>query len=264
MCFTRGRAGTDDSRSMGAILRRCAALLIDTSADAGLAQFPAVRARRSACMVLAALLACGDNRGMQELPTGTVTLLFSDIEGSTALLSRVGDQYAQALSAQRALLRAAFREYRGRELGTEGDSFSLCSSRPAKRPHCGTGRGGRSSRWPVRCCACLVRRDFAATAVRFAGSPDGQPRPPRPPDPPRRSGYVERGITLSDGEGQGERTLTGRYERMWASSGCARGRLGGCLSCLQKLAERMVSRSTFGRVPAWSRAPGVPSPGDAR
>ena len=50
-------------------------------------------------------------------------MLFSDIEGSTALLRRLGDRYAAALSAQRALLRDAFRAYRGRELGTEGDSF---------------------------------------------------------------------------------------------------------------------------------------------
>jgi predicted ATPase/class 3 adenylate cyclase len=60
---------------------------------------------------------------MQERPAGTLTLLFSDIEGSTALLNRLGEQYGQVLSAQRTLLRAAFREYRGRELGTEGDSF---------------------------------------------------------------------------------------------------------------------------------------------
>jgi predicted ATPase/class 3 adenylate cyclase len=52
-----------------------------------------------------------------------LTLLFSDVEGSTALLYRLGEQYGQALSAQRTLLRAAFRECRGRELGTEGDSF---------------------------------------------------------------------------------------------------------------------------------------------
>ena len=57
-----------------------------------------------------------------ELPEGTVTLLFSDIEGSTTLLAQLGDQYAQALSAQRVLLREAFSRG-GRELGTEGDSF---------------------------------------------------------------------------------------------------------------------------------------------
>jgi class 3 adenylate cyclase len=50
-------------------------------------------------------------------------MLFSDIEGSTVLLSRLGNQYGDALSAQRAVLRAAIAEWRGHELGTEGDSF---------------------------------------------------------------------------------------------------------------------------------------------
>ena len=60
---------------------------------------------------------------MVELPTGTITLLFTDIEGSTALLRRLGDRYGEALSTQRALLRACFAEYHGLEMGTEGDSF---------------------------------------------------------------------------------------------------------------------------------------------
>ena len=58
-----------------------------------------------------------------ELPTGTLTMLFSDIEGSTALVRRLGERYGEALSAQRRLLRAAFRSFGGRELSTEGDSF---------------------------------------------------------------------------------------------------------------------------------------------
>jgi predicted ATPase/class 3 adenylate cyclase len=58
-----------------------------------------------------------------ELPAGTVTLLFSDIEESTVLLRRLGERYGEALSAQRALLRAAFGSFGGQELGTEGDSF---------------------------------------------------------------------------------------------------------------------------------------------
>ena len=60
---------------------------------------------------------------MAELPTGTVTMLFSDIEGSTRLLSRLGAEYADALSAQRAVLRSAFQTWGGIEMGTEGDSF---------------------------------------------------------------------------------------------------------------------------------------------
>ena len=60
---------------------------------------------------------------MGELPAGTLTMLFTDIEGSTALVSRLGNRYGEALSAQRVLLRACFAEFRGREMGTEGDSF---------------------------------------------------------------------------------------------------------------------------------------------
>lgn len=60
---------------------------------------------------------------MEELPTGTLTLLFSDIEGSTALLHTLGSRWGDALSDQRAILRAAFTGHGGREMGTEGDSF---------------------------------------------------------------------------------------------------------------------------------------------
>lgn len=57
------------------------------------------------------------------VPAGTLTLLFSDIEGSTGALRALGAQYADVLSAQRQLQRAAFARWRGREMGTEGDSF---------------------------------------------------------------------------------------------------------------------------------------------
>jgi predicted ATPase/class 3 adenylate cyclase len=61
--------------------------------------------------------------GVGELSAGTVTMLFSDIEGSTALLSRLGDRYGEALSAHRAMLRKAIAAWGGREMSTEGDSF---------------------------------------------------------------------------------------------------------------------------------------------
>jgi predicted ATPase/class 3 adenylate cyclase len=93
---------------------------------------------------------------MQDLPTGTVTLLFSDIEGSTGLLSRLGEQYAEALSAQRALLRAAFAQYRGRELGTEGDSFFVVFESAGEAVRCcATGQRALASHdWP---CGVPVR-----------------------------------------------------------------------------------------------------------
>jgi predicted ATPase/class 3 adenylate cyclase len=62
---------------------------------------------------------------MAELPSGTVSLLFSDIEGSTVLLSRLGPSYSDALDGQRRVLRRAWAEHGGTELGTEGDSFMV-------------------------------------------------------------------------------------------------------------------------------------------
>src|SRR5262245_51003436 len=61
--------------------------------------------------------------GVHGMPAGTVTMLVSDIEGSTRLLSRMGGRYAEALDQHRTLLRVAWRQWSGRELGTEGDSF---------------------------------------------------------------------------------------------------------------------------------------------
>ena len=59
----------------------------------------------------------------RELPTGTVTFLFTDIEGSTRLLEELGDGYAEALAEHRRLLRAAFEHNGGVEVDTQGDAF---------------------------------------------------------------------------------------------------------------------------------------------
>ena len=56
-------------------------------------------------------------------PSGTVTLLFSDIEGSTRLLQRTGDAYAELLAEHRRILREAFASHRGYEMDNEGDAF---------------------------------------------------------------------------------------------------------------------------------------------
>src|SRR4051794_2583739 len=58
------------------------------------------------------------------LPTGTVTFLFTDIEGSTRLLKHLGrDRYGEVLATHNRLLRAAFSESGGIEIDTKGDSF---------------------------------------------------------------------------------------------------------------------------------------------
>ena len=66
---------------------------------------------------------------MRELPTGTVTLLFTDIEGSTRLLQQLGERYASLLETCRELLRAAFLEFHGYEVDTQGDAFFVAFAR---------------------------------------------------------------------------------------------------------------------------------------
>ncbi len=60
----------------------------------------------------------------RDLPSGTVTFLFTDIEGSTRLLRRLGpDSYAEALAEHRRILRDAFTAEGGVEVDTQGDAF---------------------------------------------------------------------------------------------------------------------------------------------
>jgi YVTN family beta-propeller protein len=59
-----------------------------------------------------------------ELPSGTVTFLFTDIEGSTRLLNRLGQRrYDEVLVAQQEILNTAFSAHQGRVVDTQGDSF---------------------------------------------------------------------------------------------------------------------------------------------
>jgi predicted ATPase len=64
-----------------------------------------------------------------ELPTGTVTFLFTDIEGSTRLLRELGDGYADALAEHRRALREAWGRHEGVEVDTQGDAFFVAFAR---------------------------------------------------------------------------------------------------------------------------------------
>ena len=68
---------------------------------------------------------------MGELPTGIVTFLFTDIEGSTQLLNRLGDRYADLLAEHHGILRTVLAKYDGYEVGTEGDAFFIAFARAA-------------------------------------------------------------------------------------------------------------------------------------
>jgi len=100
------------------------------------------------------------------LPEGTITLLFTDIEGSTALLHRLGDRYATVLADQRAILRDAFAKWSGHEVDTQGDSFFLVFARATDAVSAAieAQRALESHRWP----------DGDAVRVRM-GLPTGEP-----------------------------------------------------------------------------------------
>jgi predicted ATPase/class 3 adenylate cyclase len=79
-----------------------------------------------------------------------VTLLFSDIEGSTLLLQRLGPKYVDALDGQRRVLRSAWVSHEGIEMGTEGDSFfvAFSSADMAVRAACQAQRQLAAFPWP--------------------------------------------------------------------------------------------------------------------
>jgi predicted ATPase/class 3 adenylate cyclase len=64
-----------------------------------------------------------------DLPTGTVTFLFTDIEGSTRLLTELGERYPAVLTEHRRALRQAFGNHGGVEIDTQGDAFFVAFAR---------------------------------------------------------------------------------------------------------------------------------------
>jgi len=69
--------------------------------------------------------------GERELPAGNITVLFSDIEGSTRMIEELGESaYISALAEHRRLLRAAFAAHRGVEVDTQGDAFLYAFADP--------------------------------------------------------------------------------------------------------------------------------------
>jgi YVTN family beta-propeller protein len=66
---------------------------------------------------------------MTELPRGTVTFLFTDIEGSTQLVKQLGGQYGEVLTEHQHILRSAFEARGGRVVDTQGDSFFVAFPR---------------------------------------------------------------------------------------------------------------------------------------
>jgi class 3 adenylate cyclase len=66
---------------------------------------------------------------MATLPSGTVTFVFSDIEGSTGLLKRLGERYAELIAEHRRIVRETFGAHDGVEIDMQGDSFFFAFAR---------------------------------------------------------------------------------------------------------------------------------------
>ncbi len=66
---------------------------------------------------------------MTDVPHGTVTFVFTDIEGSTELLKRLGDLYVQVVADHRRILREQFGVSGGVEIDTQGDAFFFSFAR---------------------------------------------------------------------------------------------------------------------------------------
>jgi len=90
---------------------------------------------------------------MPQLPSGTVTFVFSDIEGSTALLKQLGEGYDAVLSNHRRLMRHTFTERGGVEIDTQGDAFFFAfpRARDAVEAAVEAQRAHAAHEWPDGC-----------------------------------------------------------------------------------------------------------------
>src|SRR6266516_2155322 len=112
---------------------------------------------------------------MHHLPTGTVTLLFTDIEGSTRLLQQVGEGYSRVLAECQHALRASFQQWHGHEVDTQGDAFFVVFGRATDAVSAAVAaqRALASHGWPeavmVRVRMCLHTGEPERTAEGYVG-----------------------------------------------------------------------------------------------
>jgi WD40 repeat protein/DNA-binding SARP family transcriptional activator len=76
------------------------------------------------------------SRPMQAHASGTITFLFTDIEGSTKLLDQLGDQYATVLVEHHQIMRSAIQKWNGNEVDTQGDAFFVTFARSLDAVQC--------------------------------------------------------------------------------------------------------------------------------
>src|SRR5439155_10968860 len=106
---------------------------------------------------------------MRQLPTGTVTFLFTDIEGSTRLLHELGDSYVDALADHRRLLREVFDRHDGVEVDTQGDAFFVAFGRAKDALAAATEARQALSEGPIRVRVGLHTGEPVITEEGYVG-----------------------------------------------------------------------------------------------
>jgi class 3 adenylate cyclase len=88
--------------------------------------------------------------GMAELPAGTVTFVFTDLEGSTALVKELGETYGEVLAQHRRIVRDTFGAAGGSEIDTQGDAFfyAFPRAREAVTASVDVQRAHAAAEWP--------------------------------------------------------------------------------------------------------------------
>jgi predicted ATPase/Tfp pilus assembly protein PilF len=107
---------------------------------------------------------------MDGLPTGTVTLLFTDIEGSTRLVEEQGERYAALLADHRRVLREAFADHRGFEVDTQGDAFFYAFVSASDAVHAASAAQAALVDGPVRVRMGLHTGEPTLTEEGYVGS----------------------------------------------------------------------------------------------
>jgi DNA-binding SARP family transcriptional activator/class 3 adenylate cyclase len=114
-------------------------------------------------------------RFVSELPSGTVTFLFTDVEGSTRLLQQLGERYAEVSATQQRIVRGAVQAAHGREIDTQGDGsfFAFHRAKDAVAAAVAAQRALAASEWPdgaeVRVRMGVHTGEPAVGADRYVG-----------------------------------------------------------------------------------------------
>ena len=111
------------------------------------------------------------------VPTGVITLVFTDIQGSTALWERLGEWFYSVLDRHNELIRESMRRWNGYEVKTQGDSFMMAFRNATDAVACALDieRVFATEPWPAEVGEVLVRIGMHTGAPFLGYDPGGRP-----------------------------------------------------------------------------------------